>query len=158
MNEIYLAGGCFWGVEKYFSLKGGVISTEVGYANGHVPNPSYDEVCSGTTGHVEAVKIGYRGQLDAILDFFYKIIDPTAVNKQGPDTGPQYRTGIYYQSREDKLIAEASLKKLQEEYSEPIAVELLPLASYYKAEEYHQKYLDKNPDGYCHIPSYMLEP
>ncbi|RDU73837.1 peptide-methionine (R)-S-oxide reductase [Helicobacter aurati] len=154
-KEIYLAGGCFWGVEKYFALIKGVISTDVGYANGTTQNPSYEDVLYRQTNHAETVHIVYDPKiisLSFLLDMYYKIIDPTSVNKQGNDRGTQYRTGIYYADPEDEAIARDSLKKLANEYNgKKIAIELLPITNYYKAEEYHQKYLDKNPNGYCHI-------
>ena len=155
-NEIYLAGGCFWGVEYYFSLVNGVTFTEVGYINGHTKNPTYREVCDGDTGYAEAVKILYDPaiiSLQYILELFYKIIDPTLINRQGYDIGTQYRTGIYYTSDEQRAVAEKSLHDLQVAYVEPIVVELLPVVEYYAAEDYHQKYLHKNPQGYCHISS-----
>ena len=159
-KEIYLAGGCFWGVEKYLALLGGVISTEVGYANGHSQNPTYEDVCRGNTGFAEAVRVVYDAKLLdllTLLDQFYNIIDPTTKNRQGPDIGHQYRTGIYHTEPDDAAIVVKSLSNLQKSYEAPIVTENLPLENYYKAEEYHQKYLDKNPGGYCHIPEYKYE-
>lgn len=160
MSEIYLAGGCFWGSEKYFSLISGVLSTKVGYANGNTENPTYEEVCHNNTGHAEAVHIVYDSKvisLEFLLDMYYKSIDPVSINKQGGDRGTQYRTGIYYVNSEDIQVIKQSIAKLQENYSEPIAVEVEPLRNFTIAEEYHQKYLDKNPGGYCHIPEFMFE-
>lgn len=151
---IYLAGGCFWGTEKYFSLINGVVSTEVGYANGTTENPSYEDVIYKNTGHAETVKVIYNPEellLEDLLGFYYRVIDPISVNKQGNDVGTQYRTGIYYVDEDDKPLIEASLAELQKEYTEKLAVESLELDNYYTAEEYHQEYLDKNPNGYCHI-------
>lgn len=151
---IYLAGGCFWGAEKYIGLVNGVLETEVGYANGNTKNPTYEDVCRSNTGHAETVKVIYNPEelsLENLLKLFYKVIDPTAVNRQGNDIGSQYRTGIYYVDKEDEAIIKASLDELQKEYKEPIAIELVELKNYYIAEEYHQMYLDKNPSGYCHI-------
>lgn len=151
---IYLAGGCFWGTEKYFSEVKGVVSTEVGYANGNTENPTYEEVCHNNTGHAETVKVEYDPKvisLSFILDLYYDVINPTSVNKQGEDEGTQYRTGIYYVDDSDVEIIKNSIEKLQTKYDKPIAIEVLPLKNYYPAEEYHQKYLDKNPNGYCHI-------
>ena len=154
-KEIYLAGGCFWGVEKYFASINGIISTDAGYANGYTENPSYEDVVYRNTNHAETVHIVYDPKivsLPFILDMYYKVIDPVSINKQGNDKGTQYRTGIYYIDETDKPIAEKSLQKLAEQYKgKKLAVELMPLINYYKAEEYHQKYLDKNPSGYCHI-------
>lgn len=160
-KEIYLAGGCFWGVEKYFASINGVISTDVGYANGYTENPTYEDVVYRNTNHAETVHIVYDYKvvsLPFILDMYYKVIDPLSVNKQGNDSGTQYRTGIYYIDEADKPVAEKSLQKLAAQYKgKKIAIELMPLINYYKAEEYHQKYLDKNPDGYCHIEKDKFE-
>lgn len=153
MAEIYLAGGCFWGTEKYLSLIQGVTSTEVGYANGKKNNPTYEEVCNGS-GHAETVKVTFDENvisLSFLLDLFYESIDPVSVNRQGGDTGIQYRTGIYYTDEKYKEIIQSSIMKLQKNYDKTIAIEVKPLENYYKAEEYHQKYLDKHPSGYCHI-------
>ncbi|BCJ95565.1 hypothetical protein acsn021_31340 [Anaerocolumna cellulosilytica] len=153
-KTIYLAGGCFWGTEKYFACIQGVSETGVGYANGRTQNPSYEEVCRHDTGHAETVKVVYNTNvisLSFLLDLYYRVIDPTSVNKQGPDKGTQYRTGIYYVDKEDLPVIEASIKELQKHYEAPIAIEVSPLDNYYTAEEYHQSYLDKNPGGYCHI-------
>ncbi|MFV0412407.1 MAG: peptide-methionine (S)-S-oxide reductase MsrA [Oscillospiraceae bacterium] len=153
-KEIYFAGGCFWGVEKYFSLVKGVTETQAGYANGTTQSPSYKEVCTGETGHAEAVRLVYNPQvagLAFLLDLLYEVIDPTLVNRQGNDMGTQYRTGIYYTDSADLPVIQASVQKLQKRYAKPLALEVLPLANFYPAEDYHQKYLDKNPGGYCHI-------
>ena len=160
-KEIYLAGGCFWGVEKYLALLDGVTSTEVGYANGHTENPTYEDICTGNTGFAETVRVVYDPaiiNLDALLNQFYNIIDPTTKNRQGPDIGSQYRTGIYHTNPADAAVIAKSLNDLQKSYDNaPIVTENLPLDNYYKAEEYHQKYLDKNPGGYCHIPQHKYE-
>lgn len=154
MKEIYLAGGCFWGVEEYFSRIRGVSNTEVGYANSNKENPSYEEVCSGKTNALEAVKLIYdetRINLKELLIKFFSIIDPTELNKQGNDVGTQYRTGIFYIDNKDKEIIEDHVKCIAEKYSKKIVTEVKALENFYKAEEYHQKYLKKNPNGYCHI-------
>ncbi|MDF2543161.1 MAG: peptide methionine sulfoxide reductase [Herbinix sp.] len=154
LKEIYLAGGCFWGTEKYLSNVTGVVQTDVGYANGNTENPTYQEVCHNNTGHAETVRVIYNPKqvsLEFILTLYYDVIDPTSVNRQGADTGTQYRTGIYYVDSQDVAIIENSIQELQKKYEAPIAIEVLPLKNYYLAEEYHQKYLDKNPTGYCHI-------
>jgi methionine-S-sulfoxide reductase len=156
MSEIYLAGGCFWGAEKYLSLIPGVLKTEAGYANGNTANPSYEEVCRSNTGHAETVKVSYdRDTLDLsfLLELFYDAIDPTTLNRQGHDAGVQYRTGIYYTDADDKPLIDASLASLQSRCEKPVQIESGPLKNFYSAEEYHQKYLDKNPGGYCHIGS-----
>jgi len=154
MNEIYFAGGCFWGAQKYLSLISGVVHTEVGYANGHTINPTYKEVCEKDTGHVETVKVQYdpaQVSLTFLLDLFFDAIDPTTLNKQGEDVGTQYRSGVYYTHETDKALILSAIGELQKQYSHPIVVEVLPLSCFYLAEEYHQRYLDKNPTGYCHI-------
>lgn len=153
-KTIYLAGGCFWGVEKYFSLIMGVMSTEAGYANGITECPTYEEVCHKSTGHAEVVKVEYNSKqitLDELLRLFFQVIDPTLLNRQGNDIGTQYRSGIYYIDKEDKAIIDKAILNLSQEYASPIQVEIMPLANYYRAEDYHQKYLEKHPLGYCHI-------
>ncbi|MCY1153429.1 MAG: peptide-methionine (S)-S-oxide reductase MsrA [Sphaerochaetaceae bacterium] len=155
MNKIYLAGGCFWGTQHFFSLVNGVTSTKVGYANGTIENPSYEQVCSKIYNFAETVEIEYdenQIELDSLLNKFFITIDPTSLNKQGGDRGLQYRTGIYYLNEEDRKIAKKALDNLQSKYSKPIQIELLPLKNFYNAEDYHQDYLKKNPTGYCHIP------
>ena len=154
MKEIYLAGGCFWGAEKYLALINGVTYTQVGYANGHTVNPSYEQVYREETGHVETVKVQYDPgiiSLSFLLDLFFDAIDPTTKDKQGDDVGTRYRSGVYYTDKEDLAVVQEEIAKLQKAYTEPIVVEVLPLSSFYTAEEYHQNYLDKNPGGYCHI-------
>lgn len=153
-KEIYLAGGCFWGTEKYLSNITGIVATDVGYANGNTVNPTYQEVCHNNTGHAETVRVYYdpsQIRLEFILSLYYEVINPTSVNRQGGDIGSQYRTGIYYVDETDKLLIQKSIEELQSNHDKPIAIEVLPLRNYYLAEEYHQKYLDKNPNGYCHI-------
>lgn len=160
LKEIYLAGGCFWGTEKYLSCIQGIIKTDVGYANGNTENPTYQEVCHNNTGHAETVRVFYdpaQIRLEIILHLYYDVINPTSVNRQGNDIGSQYRTGIYYVDDRDVTIIKKSLEELQTKYDKPIAIEVLPLRNYYLAEEYHQKYLDKNPEGYCHIGSHKFE-
>jgi peptide methionine sulfoxide reductase msrA/msrB len=159
MAEIYFAGGCFWGTEKYLASIRGVQSTQVGYANGRTKNPTYQEVCHNHTGHAETVRVTYDpavAPLAFLLSLFYEAIDPVSVNRQGGDCGTQYRSGVYYQNEADRTIIEQSLAQLQEHYTQPIAVEVAPLANFTPAEEYHQKYLDKNPGGYCHISAQRI--
>lgn len=154
MKKIYLAGGCFWGLEKYMSLIRGVTATEAGYANGSLPDPTYQEVCSGTTGHAETVEVTYdpqRVSLGFLVRMFFDAIDPTAVGRQGNDVGEQYRSGIYYTDAEDLSLIQAEIAKLEAGLGKKSAIEVAELSSYYPAEEYHQKYLDKHPNGYCHI-------
>lgn len=154
LKSIYLAGGCFWGVQAYLDRIPGVVETTAGYANGLTENPTYDDVCHNDSGHAEVIEIKYdtgKLELATLLRQFFKIIDPTSVNRQGNDIGTQYRTGIYYIDPGDVRIAEEVMQEVQQKYGEPLAVELLPLEHYFLAEEYHQKYLVKNPTGYCHI-------
>ena len=154
MKKIVLAGGCFWGVEEYFSRIAGVNKTSVGYANGSKTDPTYEEVCSGTTNHAEAVYIEYDDytlSLEKLLNAYWQIIDPTVMNRQGPDKGSQYRTGIYHYDETDVDIIQNSLAKEQNSYNDPIVTQTQPLKTFFNAEDYHQRYLKKNPNGYCHI-------
>ncbi|AGN25492.1 peptide methionine sulfoxide reductase [Candidatus Methanomassiliicoccus intestinalis Issoire-Mx1] len=160
MKEIYLAGGCFWGMQKFFDCVDGVVETEVGYANSTYEKPSYREVCSGRTGSAETVRIEYDGSvlpLQGILELYFKAVDPTVKDRQGNDKGTQYRTGIYYVDSQDKEEIESFIKEQQKHYQNQIVTEVLPLENFYPAEEYHQKYLDKNPHGYCHLGSDAFE-
>lgn len=159
-KEIYFAGGCFWGTEHFFKLIDGVTATEVGYANGTIEAPSYKQVKTGDTGHAETVHVSYdpaRITLRFLLDMYFKAIDPTLLNRQGEDEGTQYRTGIYYTDPADRPVIEARLAEEAEAYSSPIVTEIAPLSCFYRAEEYHQDYLIKNPEGYCHIPTALFE-
>lgn len=154
LKEIYYAGGCFWGVESYFSQIPGVYDVTVGYANGTTENPTYEEVCRHNTGHAETIHVIYDPDavsLQTLTEHFFKIIDPLTLNRQGNDVGSQYRTGIYYKDESDVETLQNVMNTEQEKYDSPIVVELLPLTCYYPAEEYHQDYLVKNPKGYCHI-------
>ena len=154
MNTIYLAGGCFWGVEGYFKRIEGVKGTTCGYANGRTENPSYEDVCRHDTGHAETVKVDFDDEvisLEDLLIYYFRIIDPVSVNKQGNDVGTQYRTGIYYTDESQLPVIKAAIEREQRKYNEEIAVEVLPIENFYSAEEYHQDYLDKNSNGYCHI-------
>jgi methionine-S-sulfoxide reductase len=154
MKTIVLAGGCFWGVEHYFKMVPGVTGTLVGYINGKFKNPSYQLVCMGFTGHTEACKIDYDPEetnLFILLEHFFFLIDPTTLNKQGRDVGTQYRTGVYYYEDEDKNLIENYIESIQESYERPIVVEVFPAQEFWEAEDYHQNYLENNPNGYCHI-------
>lgn len=155
MKEIYLAGGCFWGMQKYFDQFEGVTLTRVGYANGPDAAPSYEEVCR-DSGHAETLRLEYdpaQITLERLLDYYFMVIDPLSVNRQGGDRGIQYRTGIYYTDEADLPVIEARWKKEADALGAPLAVEIAPVRNFFDAEEYHQKYLEKNPAGYCHIPS-----
>jgi peptide-methionine (S)-S-oxide reductase len=159
VKNIVFAGGCFWGIQAYFDGKKGVLKTKVGYANGNGKNPSYEEVCSGNTGFAEACFLEYDPrivELEELLGMYWKVIDPTLVDRQGNDRGNQYRTGIYYVDEDDVNIIKKSIEDQQKNYTERIVTEVLPLENFYDAEEYHQKYLEKNPGGYCHIPKELM--
>ena len=149
-----MAGGCFWGTEHFMAMVNGVVSTEVGYANSIVPNPTYKEVCTGLTEAAETVKVVYDAEkvsLGFLLRLYFQTIDPTSVNRQGGDHGTQYRTGIYYVDATDKPVIEQAVAELQQHYTAPVVIEVMPLHNFYPAEDYHQDYLDKNPGGYCHV-------
>lgn len=159
-KEIYLAGGCFWGTEHFMKQIRGVKSTQAGYANGNVVNPTYQQVCRGNTGFAETVKVIYDPQevdLPLLLGLYFKTIDPTSLNRQGNDRGTQYRTGIYYTDKADLPVIEEAVRTLARKYTEPLRIEVKPLTNFYSAESYHQDYLDKNPGGYCHINPALFE-
>ena len=150
-KTIYLAGGCFWGVQEYYSRLKGVISSVSGYANGTKENPSYQEVKSQIYHHVETVEVRYDDlviSLEKIIEHYLRFVDPYSLNQQGEDKGVQYRSGIYFVDKKE----EKTIKKVLNEYLEPYyKIEVLPLQNFYKAEEYHQDYLKKNINGYCHV-------
>ena len=154
MKTIYLAGGCFWGMQKFLDQFDGVLSTEVGYANGPDKAPTYEDVCS-NSGHAETVKVVYDEAiipLPELLGFYFMVIDPLSVNRQGNDRGIQYRTGIYYTDEKQLPEIEALYREQEDKAGAKLAVELEPIGNFFSVEEYHQKYLNKNPGGYCHIP------
>lgn len=159
-KEIYLAGGCFWGLEAYFERIDGVLDAVSGYANGKTKNPSYEDVVSGQTDHAETVKISYdatRLSLDNILEYYFRVIDPTSLNKQGNDRGRQYRTGVYYTDAAEKAAITQAIAREQTKHQKPIVVENQALVHFYPAESYHQDYLRKNPNGYCHIDTSLAD-
>jgi methionine-S-sulfoxide reductase len=159
MKEIYFAGGCFWGTEHYFKQVRGVISTDVGYANGNTTDPTYEQVYTDLTGYAETVHIVYDPEvvsLTLLLELFFQSIDPTSLNRQGNDCGTRYRTGIYYTTDEDVETIKEIYSDIERIIGEPLMVEVEPLHNFYAAEEYHQDYLDKNPRGYCHIPFELM--
>lgn len=159
-SEIYLAGGCFWGTEHFLKQIKGVKQTEAGYANGNVAHPTYEKICRGDTGFAETVKVVYdptEVSLGLLLDLYFKTIDPTSINRQGNDRGAQYRTGIYYTDKNDLPVIERAVHTLAPNYARPIAIEVKPLENFYKAENYHQNYLEKHPGGYCHISPQLFE-
>ena len=156
---LYLAGGCFWGTEQYFRQFPGVISTRVGYANGKTENPTYEDVKKHGSGHAETVRVEYDDGIlptETLLGYYFDVIDPFSVNKQGEDEGIQYRTGIYWEDESLVPAIRSVCEEVERKAGRPIAVERVPLRQFFDAEEYHQKYLEKNPGGYCHIPQSML--
>ena len=160
IKDIYLAGGCFWGTEHFFKQVEGVVDTEVGYANGIIENPTYQQVCTDKTQFAETVHVRYNTQiisLKFLLELYFKAIDPLSVNKQGHDEGTQYRTGIYYTDSQELNVINEVCGNEQKKYNEPLAVEVMPLSNFYNAEDYHQDYLDKNPEGYCHLPLELFQ-
>lgn len=154
MKEIYLAGGCFWGVEGYYQLLKGVLKTKVGYANGNTKNPTYNDLIQKRATHAETVYVLYDEQiisLSTLLDHYFRFIDPFSINKQGADVGIQYRSGIYYVNATDAQVIKDYLEYFEKKQGKKVSIEALPLVHFYDAEEAHQNYLLKNPYGYCHI-------
>lgn len=157
LEKALLGAGCFWGVEHIFKKVEGVVSTDVGYSGGDVINPTYPLVCSGETGHAEVVLVEFDPSIisyEQILDVYFRLHDPTTLNRQHNDIGTQYRSVIFTYNDEQKKIAEAVIKKVNDSkvFKNPVVTEVLPVKEYYSAELYHQDYLIKNPDGYmCHI-------
>ena len=156
MRKIYLAGGCFWGIQAYFARVSGVLESSVGYANSHIANPSYELVCSGISGAVEALELCYdekRLGLGEIVDRLLAIIDPSALNYQGNDIGTQYRNGVYYlqECGGDLDIIIERIRLWEQRNARKAATEAMSLQNFYLAEPYHQNYLQANPQGYCHI-------
>ncbi|MBQ6764118.1 MAG: peptide-methionine (S)-S-oxide reductase MsrA [Paludibacteraceae bacterium] len=159
-KEIYLAGGCFWGPEHFFKQIRGVVATEVGFANGETENPTYEQVYTDTTGYAETVRVEYNPaevSLEFLLRMFFVAIDPTSQNRQGHDEGTRYRTGIYYTAPTDVPIIDKVYEDEQKKCAEPFVVEREPLKAFYTADERHQDYLDKNPNGYCHLPKALFD-
>ena len=161
MKKLWLAGGCFWGVEAYFQQLKGVLGTRVGYGQGDMDKPTYEQVCSGRSGHTEICEIHYDEAvlpIRKVLEHYFRIIDPTSLNRQGPDRGTQYRSGVYYQDETERPLILEFINSMQSRYEEPIVVEVEPLKAFYPAEEYHQGYLRKTPGGYCHINLGLAKP
>jgi len=154
-QTIVLGGGCFWCTEAVYVKVRGITDVESGYSNGHVPQPSYEQVCTGRTGHNEVVKLTYdpaQISVRQILEIFFVIHDPTTLNRQGADSGTQYRSGIYYSTPEQKDVADDMIRQMSQDklFGKPIVTEVLPLSNYWTAEEYHQDFFEKNPyQGYC---------
>ena len=159
-ETLYLAGGCFWGTEHFLKLLNGVESTSVGYANSKVEEPTYKQVCTGETGAVEAVMVSFDPSvtsLEKVISLFFQTIDPTILNQQGNDKGTQYRTGIYTTNNEQLVEAKRVVDILANNYNSPLVIEIKPIENFYEGELYHQDYLEKNPDGYCHIGEQLFD-
>lgn len=154
LSKATLAAGCFWGVQYYFDQIPGVIKTRAGYTGGHKKDPTYEEVCAHNTGHAEAVEIEYDSDLvayDTLLRHFFRLHDPTQLNRQGPDIGDNYRSAIFYHDEQQKKIAEEVIKQVQPNFKKPIVTQIVAAGEFYQAEDYHQKYTEKTGRGMCHI-------
>lgn len=156
MPKATFAAGCFWGIEEAFRNLPGVVGTAVGYAGGHTAEPTYEDVCTDTTGHAEVVEVEYdpsKISYEALLETFWSIHDPTTLNRQGPDVGSQYRSAIFCHDESQRLAAEASRDRLAAsgKFRRPIVTEIVPAGPFYRAEEYHQKYLAKRGRSSCHL-------
>jgi peptide-methionine (S)-S-oxide reductase len=156
MAKASFAAGCFWGVEAAFRQVEGVLDTAVGYSGGRLENPTYEDVCSGRTGHAETVEVEYdpsRVSYDQLLDVFWENHDPTTLNRQGPDVGEQYRSAIFFHTPEQQVAATASKAKLEKsgKYKRPIVTQIQPASKFFRAEEYHQRYLEKHGLAHCRI-------
>lgn len=168
-KTIFLAGGCFWGIQHYLKQINGILETQTGFANGGEEyaqrvaegnGPTYEEVYTDRTGFAETVRVVYDSDvlpLRKLLDLYFLCIEPTSVNRQGEDEGTRYRTGIYYIDSEDRMVIDEVYREVGHRYSSPLAVEVEPLRVFQPASEYHQDYLTKHPDGYCHIPEALFE-
>ena len=159
-KTIFLAAGCFWGAQHYLKQINGVLETETGFANGHTENPTYEQVYTDSTGYAEAVRVVYDPEqisLRRLLQLYFDCIEPTSVNRQGDDSGTRYRTGIYYIETDDLAVIDDVMDEVQQQYSAPRAVEVEPIRCFFPADESHQDYLDKHPDGYCHLPQALFE-
>ncbi|HEX4145925.1 MAG TPA: peptide-methionine (S)-S-oxide reductase MsrA [Pirellulales bacterium] len=157
MDQATFAAGCFWGVEAELRAVPGVVETKVGYTGGTTDQPTYEQVCSSRTGHAEAVWLRFdpeRVSFEKLLDIFWKLHDPTTMNRQGPDVGSQYRSAIFYHDAAQHAVAEASRDRLAASgtYRRPIVTQIVPAVTFYPAEEYHQRYLEKNGLANCHVP------
>jgi peptide-methionine (S)-S-oxide reductase len=156
LEKATFGAGCFWGVEAAFRSVKGVVSTQVGYSGGRTPDPTYEQVCSGRTGHAEAVEVTYdptRVSYDDLLRVFWENHDPTTPNRQGPDVGEQYRSAVFVHSPEQEAAARASVAALEaaKRFRRPIVTQIVPAGPFYRAEEYHQQYLEKRGQASCHI-------
>ncbi len=155
VDKAIFAAGCFWGVQYYFDQVPGVIASTSGYTGGHTEQPTYEDVCSHTTGHAEAVLIKFDPELvyyETLVKHFFKMHDPTQLNRQGPDIGDSYRSAIFYLNDEQRQIAEQVKATSQSSFKQPIVTELTPAGEFYPAEDYHQKFAERTGRGACHIP------
>lgn len=154
MQKATFAGGCFWGVQYYFDQVPGVLETKVGYTGGHTEKPTYEQVCTHTTGHAEAVEITFDEDIipyETLVKHFFRMHDPTQLNRQGPDIGDQYRSAIFYYDDEQHILAERVKLEIQPQFPKEIMTTLEPLVTFYEAEEYHQKYSERTGHGMCHV-------
>ncbi|MGE5204895.1 MAG: peptide-methionine (S)-S-oxide reductase MsrA [Chlamydiota bacterium] len=154
MEKATFAAGCFWGVEAFFRRLPGVVDATVGYTGGELPNPTYHDVCTDRTGHAEAIEITFdpaRTSYDQLLDHFWQMHDPTTPNRQGPDFGTQYRSAIFFHNPQQETLARASRERWQARFRQPIVTEIVPATAFYRAEEYHQRYLEKKGESSCHL-------
>lgn len=154
------AGGCFWGIQKYYSLVNGVLSATAGYIGGNTESPTYKEIKTGSTNHAEAVLVEYdstKTDLKKLLDHYFFITDPTTLNRQKNDKGTQYRSILYYNDKKEKELIEEYINAIQDSYKNQIVTEINEMTDFWPAEKYHQYYLDKNPRGYCHLTSYHFK-
>ena len=157
MAKATFGAGCFWGVEVTFRQLAGVTDAQVGYMGGHLANPTYEDVCTATTGHAEVLQVEFDSDqisYEELLHVFWKCHNPTQLNRQGPDVGTQYRSGIYYEDDTQRIAAETSRAELETsgQHDQPIVTEVAPVTEFYRAEEYHQQYLEKRGLGSCHLP------
>lgn len=155
LQKATFAGGCFWGVQHYFDQIPGVIKSRTGYTGGHTDNPTYEQVCSQATGHAEATELEYDSDLvnfDTLVKHFFRMHDPTQLNRQGPDEGDQYRSAIFYHNEDQKIVSEIVMADLATKYKDKIVTKLEPAGIFYEAEPHHQKYTETNGHDMCHIP------
>lgn len=160
MEKAIFAAGCFWGVQYYFDQVPGVVKTTVGYTGGHTQNPTYEEVCSHTTGHAEAIEINFdtdQVTYKTLLKHFFRMHDPTQLNRQGPDVGDSYRSAIFYVNDNQKKVAEQAKDQAQEALEQKIVTQINKATEFFPAEEYHQKFTEKTGRGMCHIPYRQID-
>lgn len=155
MNKAIFAAGCFWGVQYYFDQIPGVTKTTAGYTGGHTENPTYEDVCTHTTGHAEAVELEFDEEqvsYETLVRQFFRMHNPTQLNRQGPDVGDSYRTALFYFDENQRQIAEQVRDEVQSVFDQPIVTQIVPAATFYVAEEYHQKFAERTGRGMCHVP------